>query len=91
MLQNSIKLSNNTDKIYPLILKKVIEEFLDKRRQDAKKVLRTLTVHKSHQIERRSIKVSPHIKLISAKAKPRISFTDGLSDLSNLSIMAPAL
>ena len=33
------------------------------------------------------MKVSPHIKLVPAK--PRISLTEGMSDLSNLSILAP--
>ena len=70
-------------------MKKVIEEFLDKRRQNSKKVLRSLTLYKKSLKVKNSMRVSPNIKLVPAKERARLSFTEGLSDLSNLSIMAP--
>ena len=52
-------------------------------------MLRSLTLHRKSVKLKNSMRVSPNIKLVPAKERARPSFTEGLSDLSNLSIMAP--
>ena len=49
-----------------------------------------MTVRRGSVKQKQSARVSPNIMLHPAKEKERKSFTEGLSDLSNLSILAPS-